>query len=90
MQFYLPKAAQRTSLTRELGHLFQSYSDEEAGYFVDWSGDICELHLYASSPNALAVLTTKLEAQMAPFSETKTQYIIDRFDGITQTLFSRI
>lgn len=90
IEFYVPEAAKRMTLARELDDIFESYTAKDVGYFVYWNGDVCELRLYANSPNALLSLTSKLEAQVAPFIENRTHHIIEVFDGITYSLLSRI
>lgn len=90
IQFYAPHESQRMSVGQALSDVFENYDSKEVGYYVAWNGDVCELRVYANSPNTLAPLLSKLEAHIGPFIEGKTHNLLNTLDGLTYSLFSRI
>jgi len=88
VEYQLSEAYQHSLMYSALNQIFQSYTEEEVGYYVSCNSDRCALWVYVNTPSKLAPILRRLENEVTPLFDNESHYFDDEHDGATYSHYS--
>ncbi|TKB02827.1 hypothetical protein E5672_13275 [Alteromonas portus] len=83
MEYPVSENFQRSSMHSALNQVFQSYTEDEVGYYISCNTEKCALWVYVNAPSKLPPILRRLENEVSPFFRNDSRHIHDGYDKAT-------